>query len=158
MPILAPRAMPHFPIERTPEQWDAFTLHAGNIYAEAEGEPPEGQLAVGWVVINRSRAWRLSVRDVILSPQQFSWLNLDERAMHLRRLGRAMGAQLESAWRAAAASYWRLLPDPTDGATHYLNIEATRALRRTHDLPDWAEAALDRGPVIVLGHHTFLRA
>jgi spore germination cell wall hydrolase CwlJ-like protein len=52
------------------------TLLALCIWAEAEGEPPEGQLAVGWVVRNRVEHpcwWGHDYHSVILATWQFSW-------------------------------------------------------------------------------------
>jgi len=44
-----------------------------NIYHEARGEPDEGQLAVAYVTLNRARAKKMSVCDVVVEPHQFSW-------------------------------------------------------------------------------------
>ncbi len=65
------------------EELDDTRLLALNIDREAEGEPDEGKIAVGSVVLNRADygrqhpAWgRLygdSIHSVILAPSQFSW-------------------------------------------------------------------------------------
>ena len=53
---------------------DLFWL-AINAYHEAQGEPIEGQIAVCKVVLNRVKKRKLSVKEVILQEDQFSWHN-----------------------------------------------------------------------------------
>jgi N-acetylmuramoyl-L-alanine amidase len=48
---------------------------AVNLYHEARGEPLDGQIAIGHVVINRALKKGVTVKDVILKPWQFSWHN-----------------------------------------------------------------------------------
>ena len=50
--------------------WLAFC-----IYFEAMGEPAEGRVAVGHVIMNRVEKSGTSVKDVVVKPWQFSWLN-----------------------------------------------------------------------------------
>ena len=45
------------------------------IYFEAMGEQQEGQVAVGHVIMNRVEKTGKSMKDVIIKPWQFSWLN-----------------------------------------------------------------------------------
>lgn len=49
------------------------------IYHEARGEPWEGQIAVGHVVMNRVASENKSIKDVVLRPYQFSWANNNKR-------------------------------------------------------------------------------
>jgi spore germination cell wall hydrolase CwlJ-like protein len=140
-----------------------LTLLAATVFLEAEGEPPEGQLGVAWVVRNRVDRWRQDWHDVILAPWQFSCWNPSERPRALARLGQATPQVSESCWRAAAGAIWRLLPTPVEDATHYLNVTLTRAGRPRRDLPKWAADPSDptrvnsAKVVCVLGRHTFLR-
>ena len=53
---------------------DLFWL-AVNAYHEAQGESIEGQIAVCKVVLNRVKKRKLSVKEVILQEDQFSWHN-----------------------------------------------------------------------------------
>lgn len=154
--------VPRFPLTTPPEEWDDLSLLAGIIYLEAEGEPAEGKVGVGWVARNRADRWRKHLRAVLLQPAQFSCLNPEYRARAEARLASAAGEALEQSWRAAAGALWKLLPDPTDGATHYLNVEATKAGRKDGTLPAWAADPADPTRVnaakvtAVLGRHTFL--
>ena len=45
------------------------------IYHEARGEPVEGQIAVGHVILNRVIKRKKSIKEVVLQPYQFSWAN-----------------------------------------------------------------------------------
>lgn len=146
--------VPAFPLIVDPEQWDALTLLAATIFLEAQGEPDDGQLAVGYVVMNRSTKWKQTVTVACLTPQQFSCWNADYRVRAGARLHTADVSTIPC-WKAAAAALWGLLPDPTAGATHYLNVDATRKLRGGH-LPSWAERMISAGPTLQISRHTFL--
>lgn len=113
---------------------------------EAEGEPYEGKLAVAWVVMNRLRqgSWGGSVARVALQPREFTGLWVH------RKVNRQA---FESSARAAKAAYYGREPDPTGGATYYLNV--TLALKQYGRLPDWYEASR---VTRVIGRHTFLLA
>lgn len=148
-----------------PGTWDDLTLLAATIFLEAEGEPDDGKLAVGWVVRNRADQREQTIRQVILGPdaaaygdgkafEAFSCWNDDYRPVAATRLAGA-GQAREASWRAAMAALWQLLPDPTNGSTFYLNIELTRKIRGG-TLPEWATKALAKSPGVVIGRHTFL--
>jgi spore germination cell wall hydrolase CwlJ-like protein len=93
---------------------DPDCLAALNIYAEARGEPFEGQVAVGNVVRNRmAKKYRSdgTVAGTVLAPLQFSWLNASNpyRAKIFQcdsgdpTYQRAVEAWRESAIRSAVA-------------------------------------------------------
>ena len=158
------RLVPPFPPEAPiPGAWDTLTLLAATVFLEAEGEPDEGKVAVGWVIRNRADQWKQEIRQVIVAPHQFSCWNADYAPVAATRLAASSGMPVVGCWRAAAAVLWRLVADPVDGATHYLNVEATKAARRAHDLPAWAADPTDATHidtarvVAVIGRHTFLR-
>ena len=51
------------------------------VYAEARGEPYEGQIAVGNVIRNRARRKFFSdgsIVGTVTAPKQFSWMNADD--------------------------------------------------------------------------------
>ena len=147
--------VPPFPLVTAPTDWDDLTLMAAVNFLEAEGEPDDGKLGVVWVAVNRADRWRQSVKEVLLKPSAFSCLNPDYfPTMGYARLTAASDSAAEACWRAAAAGLWRLQPDPTGAADHYLNIPATKAGRKKHDLPPWFNA--DR-VTVVIGRHTFLK-
>lgn len=60
------------------EQLDAETLFALNIFHESRGESRKGSEAVAEVVMNRADGDPEKVKDVILQPLAFSWLNQDQ--------------------------------------------------------------------------------
>ena len=161
---MTPPAVPRFPLLEEPGEWDALTLMAATIALEAEGEPAQGQIAVGFVVMNRVHGWNRSVHQVILGAdgkayddskpfEVFSAWNDDYRVQAQARLS-ALGAY-EPAWKAAAISMWSLAPDPTNRAVFYLNVPLTRKIRPNHDLPSWYA---DDKVTAVIGRHTFLIA
>jgi spore germination cell wall hydrolase CwlJ-like protein len=134
---------------------DDLTLLAATVYMESGGEPFEGKLAVAWVIVNRDATGPdPGLDDVILRPWAFSAWNTDHRAR--AALQTAMNER-PVAWvesmKAAAAALFGLVPDPTNGATHYLNEALTRTIRGG-TLPDWFDA--DK-VTARLGQHTFLR-
>lgn len=45
------------------------------IYFEGRGEPKEGQVAIGHVIMNRVERRDASIKDIVNAPWQFSWLN-----------------------------------------------------------------------------------
>ncbi|MFA6359050.1 MAG: cell wall hydrolase [Candidatus Omnitrophota bacterium] len=55
---------------------DAMAL---TVYAEARGEPWEGKLAVGFIIVNRSRLWKKSIKDVCYQKNQFSCYNSNDK-------------------------------------------------------------------------------
>lgn len=143
---------PAFPLTTAPETWDALTLDAATIFLEAEGEPEDGQIAVGYVIHTRVVRWKQTVPAVILAKWQFSCWNEDYRRRAEARLA-AIAHDTEPFWRAAASTFWALVPDPSKGATHYLNPDATRAARPNHDLPDWYD---ETKVTATIGRHVFL--
>lgn len=156
--------VPAFPLIGEPGQWDALSLLAGTIFLEAEGEPVEGKVGVAWVIRNRMDARKLTLAQVILGPEGKAWgdgrafepfscWNDDYQARALARLATAeTSVTIADCWRAAAGVLWRLIPDPTCGATAYLNVEATRKLRGG-TLPAWFDP---NRVTCTIGRHTFL--
>jgi N-acetylmuramoyl-L-alanine amidase len=45
------------------------------IYFEGRGEPKEGQLAIGHVIMTRVERRDASIKNIVRAPWQFSWLN-----------------------------------------------------------------------------------
>ena len=60
---------------------------ASVIYAEARGEPIDGQIAVGQVVINRVEdpRWPDDICSVVTDDEQFAYLTPDQRTLDLAR-------------------------------------------------------------------------
>lgn len=164
--------VPPFPLLAEPGNWDTLTLLASTIFLEAEGEPWEGLLGVGWVIRRRALDWRLGWHGAILGPDQrayddtrpfepFSCFGDTYRGRAAARLSAATAQATEASWKAAAAALWELLPDPVGGAAFYLNVEVTRRIRGG-TLPAWAAdpqnaATVNQAKVrAVIGRHTFM--
>lgn len=124
-------------LERLGVTQQEFDLLARLIRAEAGGEPLEGQIAVGAVVVNRLRSGRFAktLDGVIREPGQFKCVevgtiqtpagSLSKRAAHLALLGK----------------------DPTFGALFFYNPQKTQT-------PDfWAKRQI----VLVIGSHAFAK-
>jgi spore germination cell wall hydrolase CwlJ-like protein len=132
-------------------------LLAACLWAEARGEPEEGQKVVCNVILNRvKKRMRDTIREVILRRAQFSWTNPADR-----NFSKVFTAQDDdpAGWSRAKtiaqAGIAVTLPDNTRNADHYLNVEATRAARKG-TLPKWAQDGIDQDKVTVgIGDHTF---
>lgn len=130
---------------------DDLTLYAATVFLEGESEPDEGKVAIAWVIRNRMDAQRRLARQIILGVEglvdgdgrayeAFSCWNDDYRKQRTVRLLAPDPVLWDRSWRAAVGAYWRLIPDPTKGASFYLNVELTRQQRPLHDLPSWYNA------------------
>lgn len=170
------RRVPQFPLT-DPGGWDEFTLLAGTIFLEAEGEPDEGKLAVGYVILRRVEVDRRAIHQVILGPEGRAWgdgkpweawscWNDDYRPRAEARLASADGPRVEAAWRAAAAALWGLAWNPAPNAYFYLNPAVTLRSSPDHRFPVWAADPADptgqtlntAKVVAVIEHHTFMLA
>ena len=125
------------------------------LWAEARGEPEEGQQAVCNVILNRVRkGMATSCRAAILKPHQFSWT--DSSDPNFAKVFTAATDAPESWARAlgiARSSLAGTLADVSKDADHYLNVEATRQARGG-TLPSWVDLTK---VTTVIGNHTFLR-
>jgi N-acetylmuramoyl-L-alanine amidase len=115
---------------------------------EAANEPSLGKAAVAHVVLNRKKTgrWGYQIKKIVTQPWQFEpWMtrrkeieNLSPDDPRYRKAARIADAVLDGD-----------IPDPTSGATHFLN-EAIVRQRRGGSLPRWAQ-----GEGLVIGRHTF---
>jgi spore germination cell wall hydrolase CwlJ-like protein len=115
---------------------------------EAANEPALGKAAVAHVVLNRKKSgrWGQNIRNIVTQPWQFEpWMT---RRKEIEKL-----SPDDPLYRKAARITDGVLdgdiPDPTSGATHFLN-EAIVRQRRGGSLPRWAQ-----GKGLVIGRHTF---
>jgi hypothetical protein len=136
-----------------PRDWPEMELLAATVLLEAEGEGPDGRLAVAWVVRHRMDRRHLGIAEVVTQPWQFSCWNDDYVGMRKARLRAPDPDMWEDCWRAACGAYWRILDDPTGGADHYLNEALTRS-QRGGSLPGWYDA---RRVTARIAQHTFLK-
>lgn len=115
---------------------------------EASGETEIGKAAVAHVILNRARIgkWGGTVKDVVMRPWQFEpWMT---RRSEMESLA-PHDARYRDAARIADAVLLGEMPDPTAGATHFLNPVIVRD-RRGGSLPTWA-----RREGLPIGRHTF---
>jgi N-acetylmuramoyl-L-alanine amidase len=118
------------------------------IVFEASGEPEEGKAAVAFVILNRERSgrWGDNIEEVVTQAWQFEpWMT---RRDEMEKLS-PDDPRYESAAIIADTVLSGQMPDPTAGATHFLNPVVVRQ-RRGGSLPLWA-----RGDGKPIGRHTF---
>ena len=114
---------------------------------EASDESDEGKVAVAYVILNRvSGGWGDSIKDVVTQPGQFEpWM---VRREEMERLS-LDDPRYHNAAQIADAVLTGQMPDPTAGATYFLNPAVVRQ-RRGGSLPSWAQ-----GEGLSIGRHTF---
>ncbi|CUS43315.1 MAG: cell wall hydrolase [Pseudomonadota bacterium] len=116
-----------------------LTCMAGAIYFEAKGEPLSGQLAVGEVIINRTKSGRFpkSICSVVTQPGQFSFV----------RAGRVPVIANNAAYRTAVAVARVAMADAWDSpAPDAMYFHARRVS------PGWRMIK-----VAAIGNHVFYR-
>jgi Cell Wall Hydrolase len=133
---------------------DPAELHllAATTWAEARSEGEDGMRAVAHVIVNRVGArFGDSLRNVILSPKQFSAWNLGDpnRALAQNPERYARDGADKASWETAQEVAYEVLAhqstDPTNGALFY----HTRAIN-----PYWSRFGQGR---TVIGAHVFYR-
>jgi len=150
-----PQALPAFPediaqlimIASSPSP-DGRDYLIRTLVFEASGETEIGKAAVAHVILNRKSTgrWGRKIADVVTSPWQFEpWMT---RKSEIDRLSRTDPRYLKAAQIADAVLAGRI-PDPTAGATHFLNPVIVRE-RQGGSLPLWADS--DGQPI---GRHVF---
>src|SRR5215475_12186553 len=73
------------------DQLDDLELLILTIIGESRGEPIEGQVAVGSVILNRCNKYKDTIDKVVLRPNQFScWNSNDPNRMLLNNLAKEM--------------------------------------------------------------------
>jgi conjugal transfer mating pair stabilization protein TraG len=118
------------------------------IVFEASGETEEGKVAVAHVILNRKRSgrWGDNIKDVVTRPWQFEpWMT---KRGQIEKLSQEDPRYRDAALIADAVLAGEM-PDPTAGATHFLNPVIVKQ-RRGGSLPAWA-----RGKGQPIGRHTF---
>ena len=115
---------------------------------EASGESQMAQIAVAYVVLNRKKSgrWGDNIKAVVTHPGQFEpWTT---RQREIEELS-PDDPRYQRAAIIADAVLSGQTPDPTAGATHFLNPTIVRE-RRGGALPSWAA-----GEGLPIGSHTF---
>ena len=115
---------------------------------EAAHETNRGKAAVAHVILNRRRSgrWGSTIKDVVTRPWQFEpWMT---RRKEMEELS-PNDPRYQTVARIADAVLAGQIPDPTAGATHFLNPKVVRG-RRGGSLPSWAS-----GEGVSIGSHAF---
>lgn len=132
----------------TPQERDLITR---TVIGEAGDQPPEGQAAVAHVILNRlnSKKFGDSVARVIFQPNAFEpW---STRAGELVRIPRnsepykAVSALVDAVEKGD-------VPDPTGGATHFMNEDIVKKRNAGRVPQAWAQ-----GEGLKIGAHTFFK-
>jgi len=101
------------------------------LWAEARGEPENGQQPVCNVIFNRvKKKMAPSIRDVILKPKQLSWT--DPHDVNYNQMFTAKNDSPGNWARATKIAQMALadtLEDLSKNAAHYLNVELTERIR-----------------------------
>ena len=140
---LTPFVAPNLPEGVTPEEDQAVRT----VYGEARGESTAGQQAVAATIKNRAKASGQSVTDVIFTPNAYEpWNNPTTRA-DLEKLD-PTSPQYQKILTAVRPILSGDAPDPTGGATHFVNPVLQKQLGR--DMPSWAT-----GNRTTIGAHDF---
>jgi spore germination cell wall hydrolase CwlJ-like protein len=115
---------------------------------EASGEPAMAKIAVAYVILNRKKSgrWGDNIKAVVTQPGQFEpW---ETKRTEIEALS-PDDPRYKSAAVIADAVLSGQTPDPTAGATHFLNPTIVRE-RRGGELPLWAH-----GEGLPIGNQTF---
>jgi spore germination cell wall hydrolase CwlJ-like protein len=116
---------------------------------EAPNEPAIGKAAVAHVVLNRKKSgrWGDEIKKIVTQPWQFEpWMT---RRKEIEELS-PNDPRYRKAARITDGVLDGDIPDPTSGATHFLNEGIVRQ-RRGGSLPRWAQ-----GEGLVIGRHLLL--
>ncbi len=134
---------------------DDLTLTAMTVCMEAGNQAFEGKVAVAWAIRNRDKLTTSEgVDDVVLAPWQFSAWNTDNKARaNVQDVMLKQPALWQECIKATCAAFFDFIPDPTHGATMYLNPVVTKKIRGG-TLPDWYDPAK---VTAVIGDHEFLK-
>lgn len=113
------------------------------VFFEARGEPIDGQVAVAHVVLNRVEKHKISIKEVVQKPKQFSWMNADQRPPikhnELQYVARCIKSVM-ICYSERANGYF------LDGADHYFNPHEVR--------PSWSK---NMKFIATKGNHEFYR-
>jgi spore germination cell wall hydrolase CwlJ-like protein len=123
---------------------DDLDIAARVLVGEAGGEGPEGMAAAAAVMANRARLQGRSLREVVTAPGQFeAWGSRQRELMALPP------ERVAEARRILEGVLSGGTPDPTNGATHFLNPDLQRQMGRNQ--PAWAP----EGQGTRIGRHVF---
>jgi len=118
------------------------------LYGESRGESWEGKIAIAYVILNRSRLWHKTIRDVCLAKNQFScWNSNDYNYAILINLAKAYDANmpnnkaLQLCQQCAEMAYLAPAESTVDDATFY-RVKGTKN--------KWFDNAVKTGTLVYL--------
>ena len=124
----------------------AIICLALNGYMEARSEPPDAELAVAMVVLNRAKRNPWTVCNTVFTPYQFSWTILPPAVNDRPAFDRSKQIAAEAFSTA----------DFTGGSTHYHTVQRPPALHKEAQWPPrWTRSMVKTG---TWGKHVFYRS
>jgi spore germination cell wall hydrolase CwlJ-like protein len=134
---------------------EAFFWMMMNTHHESRGEELVGKVAVNYVVLNRAKQGKKTVKQVVTAYRQFSW-TLDQKkiaqayflekefkigvsTLNLKRLKRF--SKYTESIKAVLTAF--ITQDPTEGCNHYYNPSKAS--------PKWGNS----GYKVTIGRHDF---
>lgn len=125
-------------------------LFALCLWREARGEGHVGMLAVAWVIQNRAVRWRDSIQQVILAPNQFTSMSVEQNPPNPG----ANDPQYADAQQIVAEVMSGAGQDPTNGGCYYANLAtATSGWFFDHIVAD----TVNHPMTAQIGKHTFYK-
>jgi hypothetical protein len=124
---------------------------ARTMLSEAGQDGPQGMAAVAAVIKNRlqSGQYGASPSEVVQQPNAFSAWSLPKTDSNNPSKWSPKSPQYQQASSIADSVFSGQIPDPTGGASHYLNPAIVTAQKGK--LPDWAQGQ----PTAMIGKHAF---
>ena len=133
------------------------------IFIEGRGEPYEGQVAIGNVILNCTKyKMATPIKDHILAPKQFSWTFSPkdpnfQLVNNIIQRTEPVPQSWEVAHKIADGLLSGQIGDNTSGSDHYCNVPLTFKLNGDK-LPRWIEEALRNGKkTCIIGCYTFFK-
>lgn len=128
------------------------------VWGEARGEGVTGMIAVAHVINNRLKTGRFgrNIEAVVVKPYQFSCWNVGDPNLPLLRAWDWNIKDPSKLLAAGAASgvLLDLIPDMTNGATHYHTTARPANNKSAVWPPLWAKGMTKTA---IIGNHTFYR-
>lgn len=127
-----------------------YDVMALTMYGEARGEPIQGIVAVANVIKNRATAWKKTITEICLQPEQFScWNSNDPNYPQLIGLIHAVPNDAFTQCRYIATGViTSQIHDNTRGALNYVTI----SLLNSGMAPSWAKNMKNQ---VVIGSQMF---
>ena len=116
---------------------NTLTCMTNAIYFESRGESLLGKIAVGHVILNRSKRRKLSVCEVVNEPGQFSW-KTNPKPIKNKKLW-------DEIYKISYKVIMNEYKDPTNGSTFFHSIKVN---------PKWIS---NKSLTVLIGNHKFYK-